>query len=233
MNIFCKVNQNGRSESLPEKSTSNNNSISGEDLKKLSLVEFKSQTYASFYTTAMEKDKSILTLSVAGIGFLVTLLKLASYLSIYDMAFFFIAAASYLSAIFLIITLFSKNASYVIDLVNNRDTTLKNHKLMQLDKWAIRSFYLAIVMSLLMAISTSSALFLERNKKMSNENKETTQKLVIGGNSYAQASELKKSYQGASAMQPDSNVPSTTQSQPASEQQTGAAAMRPDITEDN
>ena len=68
---------------------------------------------------------------------------------------------------------------------------------------------------------------------MSNENKETTQKLVIGGNSYAQASELKKSYQGASAMQPDSNVPSTTQSQPASEQQTGAAAMRPDITEDN
>ncbi|MBE0379223.1 hypothetical protein [Pseudoalteromonas prydzensis] len=233
MNIFCKINQSESSESIPEKSPSNINSISSADLKKLLSVEYKSQTYASFYTTAMEKDKSILTLSVAGIGFLVTLLKLASYLNIYDMVFFFVAAVSYLSAIFLIITLFSKNASYVIDLVNDRDTTLKNFELMQLDKWAIRSFYLAIVMSLLMAISTSSALFLERNKEMTNENKETTQKLVIDGNSYAQASDLKKSYQGASAMQPGSGVPSTTQSQPASEQQTGAAAMRPDITEDN
>lgn len=233
MNIFCKINQNESSESIPEKSPSNNNSISSADLKKLLSVEYKSQTYASFYTTAMEKDKSILTLSVAGIGFLVTLLKLASYLNIYDMVFFFVAAVSYLSSIFLIITLFSKNASYVIDLVNDRDTTLKNFELMQLDKWAIRSFYLAIVMSLLMAISTSSALFFERNKEMTNENKETTQKLVIDGNSYAQASDLKRSYQGASAMQPGSDVPSTTQSQPASEQQTGAAAMRPDITEDN
>ena len=149
------------------------------------------------------------------------------------MVFFFVAAASYLCAIFFIITLFSKNGSYIIDLVNDRDTTLKNHKLMQLDKLAICFFYLAIVMSLLMAISTSSALFLERNKEMTSENKKTTQELVLGGNSYAQASELRKSYQGATAMQPDLGASTQTESQAAQAQQTGAAAMKPDIPNEN
>ena len=31
-------------------------------------VEYNSQSYASFYNTKLEKDKSILTLSVAGLG---------------------------------------------------------------------------------------------------------------------------------------------------------------------
>ena len=233
MNLFCKINNIKKPEDELEKQLHNSNSISDADYKKLMMVEYTSQAYASFYTTSMEKDKSILTLSVAGIGFLVTLLKLASYLSIYDMVFFFVAAASYLCAIFFIITLFSKNGSYIIDLVNDRDTTLKNHKLMQLDKLAICFFYLAIVMSLLMAISTSSALFLERNKEMTSENKKTTQELVLGGNSYAQASELRKSYQGATAMQPDLGASTQTESQAAQAQQTGAAAMKPDIPNEN
>ncbi|TOF73932.1 hypothetical protein, partial [Vibrio parahaemolyticus] len=45
-------------------------------VQQLENIEFKSQSYASFYNTTLEKDKSILTLSVAGIGFLLTLLQL-------------------------------------------------------------------------------------------------------------------------------------------------------------
>ena len=76
MNIFCKVINPGAENSESIKSNETPNSISKSDLNKLYAVEFQSQSYASFYNTTMEKDKSILTLSVAGIGFLVTLLQL-------------------------------------------------------------------------------------------------------------------------------------------------------------
>ncbi|EJL6332770.1 hypothetical protein NMR63_003370 [Vibrio cholerae] len=46
--------------------------LSEKEVEQLSGIEFQSQSYASFYNTTLEKDKSILTLSVAGIGFLLT-----------------------------------------------------------------------------------------------------------------------------------------------------------------
>lgn len=90
VNIFCKVINKEVKEKIPENSEPEKieNSISDQDLQRLYAVEFKSQSYSSFYNTTMEKDKSILTLSVAGIGFLITLLKLSDTLNHYDMVFF-------------------------------------------------------------------------------------------------------------------------------------------------
>lgn len=235
MNIFCKVinNEAAPAEKAEVAIDKVKNSISDQDLQRLYAVEFKSQSYSSFYTTTMEKDKSILALSVAGTGFLVTLLKLTDKLAIYDMAFFTLAALGFLLAIYFIVSLFGKNADFIVDLVQEKDVTLKQHQLKQLDSWAIRAFYLGIVMSLLLGISTSSTLFIKEESNMSKE--PTIEELINSGakpvnESYQQATDLTKSFQGAAGMQPQAN--STQQVTPASSGSSGASAMMPKTSSD-
>jgi hypothetical protein len=235
VNIFCKVinNEAAPAEKAEVAIDKVKNSISDQDLQRLYAVEFKSQSYSSFYTTTMEKDKSILALSVAGTGFLVTLLKLTDKLAIYDMAFFTLAALGFLLAIYFIVSLFGKNADFIVDLVQEKDVTLKQHQLKQLDSWAIRAFYLGIVMSLLLGISTSSTLFIKEESNMSKE--PTIEELINSGakpanESYQQATDLTKSFQGAAGMQPQAN--STQQVTPASSGSSGASAMMPKTSSD-
>lgn len=235
MNIFCKVinNEAAPAEKAEVAIDKVKDSISDQDLQRLYAVEFKSQSYSSFYTTTMEKDKSILALSVAGTGFLVTLLKLTDKLAIYDMVFFALAAFGFLLAIYFIVSLFGKNADFIVDLVQEKDVTLKQNQLKQLDSWAIRAFYLGIVMSLLLGISTSSALFIKEESNMPKE--PTIEELINSGakpanESYQQATDLTKSFQGASGMQPQAN--STPQVTPASRGGSGASAMMPKTSSD-
>lgn len=161
MTVLYQVINNYKADSSISSGDKEKSSISNQDLQKLYSVEFKSQAYASFYTTTMEKDKSILSLSVAGVGFLITLLKLTNELMIYDMFFFIFAIIGYLTAIYCIISIFSKNSKYIIDIVQDKSVTLIEYQLKRFDSLAINAFYLGIVMSLLLGISTSSTLFIK------------------------------------------------------------------------
>ncbi len=204
--------------------------LSKKEENQLTRIEFKSQSYASFYNTTMEKDKSILTLSVAGIGFLITLLKLTETIQFYDMAFFSVAALAFLVAIYCVITIFGKNASFIIDLTNNVDVQIKQYQLDLLDKWLIRSFYLGIVMSLMLGISTSTSLFLSKDTEMTKEqSKPQTQELQPMLESCSQAVDLIKSFSGAAALQAQAEQqPTTTQSASSpTSSVSGAAAMMP------
>lgn len=160
MNIYVQIaNSDPKQEmSADKKDSISSTNISDEDLERLAYIEFKSQSYASFYNTSMEKDKSILTLSVAGIGFLVTLLNLSTTISRIDYALFILAAIAFLVSIYSIVTTFGKNADYILDLVQDKDVTIKEYKLKVLDKLAISSFYIAIVSSILLGISISTPL---------------------------------------------------------------------------
>ncbi|MUK39796.1 hypothetical protein GNP82_19885 [Aliivibrio fischeri] len=197
--------------------------LSSKEVEQLSGIEFQSQSYASFYNTTMEKDKSILTLSVAGIGFLVTLLKLTDKISYYELMFFILASLSFLISIYCIITIFGNNSDFIIDLVHKRDVTLKQYKLDTLDKMAIRSFYLGIIMSLLLGASTSITLVSKGDNTMTN-NKQTEIKRDLAINSCNRATDLHESFQGAASLQGTSSNQTQTQSQ---SQVTGAAAMMP------
>ncbi|MBM4918748.1 hypothetical protein HYO36_20170 [Vibrio parahaemolyticus] len=200
--------------------------LSEKEVEQLSGIEFQSQSYASFYNTTLEKDKSILTLSVAGIGFLLTLLQFTKSISYIELAFFMIGAASYLVAIYCIISIFGKNSSFIIDLVRKRDTSVKQYQLDVLDKTAIRSFYLAIVMTVLLGAATSQSMFTIGENAMS-DNKQVTQTTQTFAEmdthfSCLQASELHKSFQSPSLLQ------GTTQQQTSAQSQAkGAAAMMP------
>lgn len=154
VNIFCKVTNNtipeANSAETPPKNSGNTSSMSDSEIDSLSYIEFRSQSYASFYNTTLEKDKSILTLSVAGIGFLVTALSLSKSITSIHYALFIIASLLFLISIYCILTIFDKNADFIVDLVQKKDVKLKEEKLKKLDTWAIRTFYLAIIISTLL-----------------------------------------------------------------------------------
>tara|TARA_R110000751_G_scaffold199947_1_gene304729 strand:- start:640 stop:1287 length:648 start_codon:yes stop_codon:yes gene_type:complete len=194
--------------------------LSDKEVEQLSAIEFQSQSYSSFYNTTMEKDKSILTLSVAGMGFLLTLLQLAKNISYFEFTFFLIAALGYLVAIYSVISIFGKNSNFIIELVNKRDTSVKQYQLDILDKTAIRSFYLAIVMTVVLGVSTSQNMFTIGEKPMSDD-KKVVQRVFVT-DSCMKATDLHRSFQGASALQG-----STQQQVVAQPQTTGAAAMMP------
>lgn len=234
MNIFCKVTNaissiDDESEKSECKHHYISNEISDDDMKKLFLVEFKSQSYASFYNTSMEKDKSILTLSVAGIGFLVTLLNFTKNVSLLEYSIFIVASLSFLVAIYCVITLFGRNADFIIDLTKDRDVTLKEHNLRQLDKWAIRSFYLGIVASLILGVFTSTTLINKGSIIMSNKENITESKEISGKpstESFKGASDIGKSLSGASDLAPQVNSEGSS-STPSSG---GASDLKPEIT---
>lgn len=194
--------------------------LSDKEVEQLSAIEFQSQSYSSFYNTTMEKDKSILTLSVAGMGFLLTLLQLAKNISYFEFIFFLIAALGYLVAIYSVISIFGKNSNFIIELVNKRDTSVKQYQLDILDKTAIRSFYLAIVMTVVLGVSTSQNMFTIGEKPMSDD-KKVVQRVFVT-DSCMKATDLHRSFQGASALQG-----STQQQVVVQPQTTGAAAMMP------
>lgn len=165
-------------------------------------VEFNSQSYASFYNTKLEKDKSILTLSVAGLGFLVTFTNFAEKLGVFSYCAFILAAFAYLTCIYHVVTIFEKNASYIIEITTDSgkegelEVQLKKH-----DKIVIRSFYIGIFLSLALGISTSVQSQL-KGPKMSDKNKENQEHEVHIGDSFSGLSQLSESFSGLSGMKP-------------------------------
>lgn len=127
--------------------------------------------------------------------------------------------------------MFGKNADFIIDMSQEKDVTLKQYKLKRLDTWAIRSFYLAIVMSLCLGVSTSTSLFLKGEKHMTKESKLNINSGVKDCNeSFQQAQTLTRSFEGATNLQPQANASQNTQQ--SSGPVTGAAAMMPKTTID-
>jgi hypothetical protein len=146
---------------------------------------------------------------------------------------FAIAAISFLVSIYSVITLFGKNGDFIIDLINDRDITLKQHKLRILDRNAIYAFYLAIVMSLALGISTSSSLVKIGDKEMTKENDKIVKKIQKGElepafESFQGAVDFKKSFASADGLKPNAN----TNQQPSNQNNQGAADLKPKLSKD-
>lgn len=209
------------------------------ELERLYAVEFRSQSYASYFNTIMEKDKSILTLSVAGIGFLITILQITESISRYQFAFFVIAAFFYLISIFCMITIFSKNGDFIINMTTDKSTEVIQYKLKILDKIAIISFGIAIILSIIFGASSSFNKMEIENMSEDKSNKQVSgQKFSATAHdsfervgklneSFQAAAELGKSLAGAATMSPSSST--TTTAQAGSSTPTGAQAMKPKV----
>lgn len=172
------------------------------ELARSCTIEFNSQSYASFYNTKIEKDKSLLTLSIAALGFLITFIN-SALSSHWQTAILLSAITALLLSAYTVIKIFDKNAEYIICLTKSGTDhqSIENH-LKKLDAIATRSFYAGIALSIAIALTSNT----EKNK-MTEQNKENR-------NDHSEL--IKRSYDGASSMKPTtpqepSKQPSQTQ----------------------
>lgn len=135
----------------------NKASISAEDIKRLQKVEFSSQAYASFFATTMERDRSMLSLSVAGIGFLVAMINWQKDQVITSTQLFFLvfAVLGFLGVVFVILKIMKDNGALVIGLVNETNVAVQEYKLKNLDSWAFYLFNIGILFTACLGLLTA------------------------------------------------------------------------------
>ncbi|MNF91673.1 hypothetical protein D3C84_742840 [compost metagenome] len=128
-----------------------NDKLNDEELYRSNLVEYNSQTYASFYNTRMEKDKSLLTLSIATLGFIITYMSSALE-TLFQTLLISLASGFLLYTSHIIIKIFDKNADYLIACTQSTsEPETQRQTLEKLDKKATRSFYCGILLTIVLA----------------------------------------------------------------------------------
>ncbi|MDV2378846.1 hypothetical protein Q5N41_10660 [Vibrio cholerae] len=118
-------------------------------------VEYHSQSYAAFFGTRMEKDKSILTLAVVGIGYLATFANLGDEKLIgLELILFCVASLCFLVSIVIVIQVFKINGDYIIAVLNSaRESQKKAELLSKRLKAADRIVLGAFIFGLITTIS--------------------------------------------------------------------------------
>ncbi len=224
MNLFCKVvNQNSHQETQKPEHCEG---ISPNDEARLTNVEYKSQAYASFYTTSMEKDKTLLTLSVGGIGFLVTLLNLAKSLNLGHIGLFFIASFAFVVSIHTILTIFGENKAYIIAISQEQPLDYLEKRLTELDKRAVSAFYIGLALTICLGVATSWTLINKGELSMTDNNEKITQTVQnVDALKAPILVDAEKSVGGARTMAP--KQPASSDNTSSSPSAVGAAAMKP------
>ena len=134
-------------------------------------VEFYSHLVNGWISTRMEKDKSILTLSTAGLGVLVAFSDNISFNHYLSLFLYALALLCFIVAIGSGVWILSENADYCEAVIN--DETPKNENLIDcLDKFLMWSF----ISGLCISIALSFVLINEKDSK--EENKTTISKSV-------------------------------------------------------
>lgn len=111
---------------------------------------FYSATVQGWIATRMERDKSLLTLSAAGIGLLVTLLTSVGAASWLLAAICSVAIVSFICCLITAIQIFGRNADYLEKVVHG--TQARDPLLAKLDRWLHRCFIVGIVFTVLFGL---------------------------------------------------------------------------------
>lgn len=188
-----------------------------EEEKMLKNVEYYSATVNAWYNSALEHDKSLLTLSTGGIGFLITILTTIGASSNFQLVLYAFAILAFATCLITILIIFNANKIHLESVVQNtaqpNDPKLKN-----LDTIAFYSFILAIIISAIIGLSTATHTF-NKEIEMANDktNKSSDSSTAVRGhaqdsfNGAAKLQPTTESFNGALNLQPPA---STAQIQP-------------------
>jgi hypothetical protein len=192
-------------------------------------TEFYSQGVSAWFNSALEHDKSLLTLSVAGIGVLASMMQTAID-SVCSLLLYAGAILAFMVCLMSVLMIFKQNKKHILDVINGQ---AKNDPILGiLDSTAIVSFSIAMLLSALLGLSSAITSYTDKGKKMANENtKNTSQpvatydsvngaaKLNTGAESFNDMVSLQKSFQGMAQLQGQApaqgQAPQTTTANPA------------------
>ncbi len=172
-------------------------------------IEFYAAGVAAWYNTMLEHDKSLLALSVAGVGLLITPLTMEGIDSIWRLVLHLLAILSFMTCLSAILWIFKKNSGR-IEAILNTDAQSPDPLLTKLDKIAIYAFAAGIIFSATIGVLTTFHTYsINKEKIMANENKQKTSG-TIAQDSFNNVNQLNKSFNQANTLKPTSPQSSPT-----------------------
>jgi hypothetical protein len=154
MSIESKVNDLERKiEDLSAKLDNIDQARTDKEIDIGKSIESYSHNYAAWLNSDLERDKSILTLSVAGLGLLLTLSQNSNEKNIYFIVFIIINAIGFLISTWSIISIFKMNKDLIKSIIKEEKPWQRSHIVYQLnylDKLAYYSFITSMLMSFIM-----------------------------------------------------------------------------------
>lgn len=161
-----------------------------EELYILKEVEFYAAATNAWFTTRFEHDKSLLGLSAGAIGILITLVSTVGVKSIESLVVYILALFSFMICLGSLLVIFRKNSEHLEQSVQAQ--AISDPFLSVLDKTAIISFMVGVLLASIIGISTAITSYVEKGNTVSDNKLKTSQSETI----------LEKSLNGAYIMSP-------------------------------
>jgi len=125
---------------------------------------------SAWIETKMERDKTLVTLSAAGIGLLVTILTTVGVNNVWVIPLFAISVVAFLVTIWSSLVIYQLNSQHLEDAISG--SSERDPRLEKYDKRSIRAFIIGGISALLIGIlSASIQLNLSEEKIMPKDNK--------------------------------------------------------------
>ncbi|WP_461521775.1 hypothetical protein [Porticoccus sp.] len=205
---------------------------STEEAEKRVLRELEGKNIAHYSVllgawiqTKMERDKTLVTLSAAAIGLLVTILTTVGVKSIWEIPFFGIAVTSFLVTIWSSLVIYQLNSQHLENAI--RGSSEKDPRLEKYDKRSIKAFIVGAVSALIIGILSASfqvlkpeesAMTEKENTSQNTEKKATFKDSVNGVTNLNPNATLKKSLDGITNLSPQATQqPAQSQDQTQSD----------------
>lgn len=182
-------------------------------------VEFYSAGLTAWYTTRLEHDKSLLTLSAGGIGLLMTLMTTVGVSSAESLVLYLCALMAFLICLGAVLLIFKKNADHIEGVIAG--TALQNDPALgRLDAIGVWAFVFGVVFSVLIGISAAINSYDKGEKKMSSSDQKQNstsiaQESFNGMAKLQPQTDLTKSFNGIAKLQPTSPQSSSSTESPA------------------
>src|SRR5690554_440086 len=186
-----------------------------QDINQMKEVEFYAANLNAWFNTRFEHDKSLLALSAGAVGLLITLISTVGVKSVETLILYILSLACFVVCLGALLWIFRRNAKHLEDVV--RETAIDDQLLNALDKVAVSSFMLGVILSSIIGISTAINSYIDEVSGM-------TDKIKNQGTVF-----VKDSVNGISLMRPNrepatSSVNGITNMKPAEPQPSAAPA---------
>lgn len=174
-----------------------------EDIKK---IEYYSAAVTAWFNTALEHDKSILTLAAGGIALLITLLTTLGLSTAEALVLYIFAIGCFVVALVSVLIVFRHNKIYIENILTGKEAGTDPF-LAKVDGIAIWSFGLGVVLTAVIGISAAINSFTSKEKTMATESNKATQSSTInesfnGAARIQPTGDFTKSFNGAANLQP-------------------------------
>jgi hypothetical protein len=196
-----------------------------QDLEDQKRVQFYASSVNAWINSAMEHDKSLLTLSAGGIGLLITLLTTVGLSSSEALVLYIGAILSFLTALVTVLIIYRRNRTYAEQIILSK-ATIDGPLLGRLDLIALWAFGMGVIFTAAIGIGAAVHSYTYKEVRMTNKSINDFE---------LELNSIRKSLSGLHNLQPqsqaDSNIPTgTANTSPSPSGNSGASSTQNQVS---